>query len=121
MKLEGTPSMDNLTLPSGFEGLQPFVAQWAATTTSGRDRCRGTSSPAEREAFFQSAKELIEPALSLLDQKSFDRMSEQEQRLMNLVLGFAHVAMAVEIHGDKEAGHARLRAHMRITQSPADQ
>jgi hypothetical protein len=121
MKLHRALNMNNVTLPLGFEILQPFAAQWAAPTTSARDLVRATSSAHERTAFFETAKDLIEPALVLLDQTPFDQMSAAEQRLMNVVLSFAHVAMAVEIHGDKEAGHARLRAHMRITQSPADQ
>ena len=112
--------MDNALLPSGFEALQPFVHQWSVPSTYERDRCRSNSRPEERSAFFHAAKDLIDPALALLDQKALDSLSEQEKRLMDLVLAFAHVAMAVEIHGENEQRHARLRARMNITLSPTD-
>lgn len=108
-------------LPPGFEDLEPFVEQWAATSTRERDRRRSDSRPEDRTTFFHAAKDLIDPALTLLDQKPFESLSEQEERLMDLVLGFAHVAMAVEIHGDNEQRHARLRNQMSITRSPADE
>lgn len=113
--------MDDRILPAGFEVLEPFVGQWAVVSTAVRDQCRSQSLPAERDAFFQSMGHLLEPALALLDQTPLTQMAAAEQRLMQLVLGFAHVAMAVEIHGDKEATHAGLRARMRITRSPADE
>lgn len=112
--------MDEVILPAGFEALEPFISQWAVTTTAARDERRGQSAAAEREAFFQTMVHLLQPALALLDKIPLAQTSAAEERLMQLVLAFAHVAMAVEIHGEQEAAHASLRARMRITRSPAD-
>lgn len=107
-------------LPDGFESLEYFVDRWAVDGTANRDRRRGDSTENERVAFFEAAKGLIPQALELLDRKPLDQFNEREQRLMNMVLSFAHVAMAVEMLGDAEPRHARFREVMRITRSPAD-
>jgi hypothetical protein len=36
------------------------------------------------------------------------------------MLTLAHVALAVEIQGEAEAEHARMREHMRFTRAHAD-
>lgn len=108
------------TLPAGFETLEPFVERFAIAGTANRAQLRGDTSPAEREAFHAAAVNLVAPALDLLDRKPLDRLDESEQRLLNLALSFSHIALAVEIQGPDEAGHAELRQYMRITRSPAD-
>lgn len=108
------------TLPAGFETLEPFVERFALSGAAARAARRGDSTPAERQAFYDGAKDLIGPALDMLDKKPLDALDEQEQRLMNLALGFAHVALAVEVQGPDEAKHAELRTYMRIVRSPAD-
>jgi hypothetical protein len=107
-------------LPSGFETLEPFVTRFAIPGTANRAWLRGDASPEEREAFYDAAKDLIAPALDLLDQKPLDQLDDSEQRLLNLTLSFGHVALSVEIQGPDEANHAELRQYMRITRSPAD-
>jgi hypothetical protein len=108
------------TLPTGFEALEPFVERFAASTTAERAARRSASTDEERQSFFQAAKDLVPAALDYLDTKPLDQFDESEQRLMNLALGFAHVALAVEVQGPDETRHAELRQHMRITRSPAD-
>lgn len=56
----------------------------------------------------------------MLDSRPIDGLSETEQRLMNLCLAFAHIALAVEVQGPDEARHAALSAHMKIVRSNAD-
>lgn len=107
-------------LPAGFETLEPFAARFAIAGTAARAKLRGDASPDERQAFYDAAKDRIAPALDLLDQKKFADFTEAEQRLMNLCLAFAHVALAVEIQGPDEAKHAKLREHMKIVRSTAD-
>ncbi|MDR2857815.1 MAG: hypothetical protein LBV50_08195 [Novosphingobium sp.] len=107
-------------LPTGFAALEPFVAAWAVEGTAARDRRRGESTEAERIAFFEAAKDLAAPALELLDRKPLADHDESERRLMNLMLGFAHVTMAVEMLGSAEPRHAAFRKVMRLTRSPAD-
>lgn len=110
----------NATLPAGFEALEPFVARWNITGSANRAQARNDSSDAERVAFFEAAKGLVGPALDLLDGKPLGALDEAENRLMNLTLSFAHVAMAVEIQGKAEPRHAEFRQAMRITKAPAD-
>lgn len=107
-------------LPAGFESLEPFVDRFAIAGTAARAQLRGDASKEEREAFYNAAKDLIAPALDLLDQKPFAEFTEQDQRLMNLTLSFAHIALAVEIQGPDEEKHAKLREHMKIVRSTAD-
>jgi hypothetical protein len=108
------------SLPAGFEVLEPFVERFAIAGTANRAALRGDASKEERIAFYTAAKDLIGPALDLLDKKPVTTLDEREQRLMNLTLSFAHIALAEEIQGPDEERHAQLRRHMRITRSPAD-
>lgn len=108
------------SLPAGFEALEPFVAGWAISGTANRARRRDESTAEERVAFFDAAKGLAGAALSHLDRKPLSQLDEQEQRLMDLMLSFAHIAQAVEIQGDTEERHAKFRPEMQITRAPAD-
>lgn len=107
-------------LPAGFETLEPFVDRFALATTAERAARRGDSTAEERQAFYEAARTLIDPALDLLDHKKLDALDEQEQRLLNLAMCFSHIALAVEVQGADEARHAQLRPYMRIVHSPSD-
>ncbi len=109
------------SLPTGFEALQPFVEFWAADTAAARAHCRDVSDEVGRAAFYESMQPLMLAALEYLDSKPLAEHDDSEQRLMKLVLSFGHVAMAVELHRDEEAKHAKNRPFMRITRAPADQ
>lgn len=108
------------SLPAGFESLEPFADRFAIAGTANRAQLRGDATREEREAFYNAAKDFIAPALDLLDQKQFADFDAKEQRLMNLTLSFAHIALAVEVQGPDEERHAKLRAHMKIVRSTAD-
>lgn len=111
--------MSNL-LPPGYEELESFVPFWAVEGTADRDRRRGESTAEQRAAFFDAAKGLVSHALEQLDKKPLKQLDEREQRLLNLLLSFAHVTMAVEMLDKMEPRHAEFRKVMRITRSPAD-
>jgi len=106
-------------LPEGFAALEPFVEGWAITGSAARAARRGNSSPAEREALYAVAKDLLEPALTYLDTIPLDEFSSADSRLMDMMLSLAHVALAVEGMGDDEPRHAAMREHMRLTRTPA--
>ena len=108
------------TLPAEFALLEPFTAQWAAPTTAERAKQRQQISEADRKTFFNTAKDHIERALTYLDTKKLGELDEQELCLMNLVLSFAHVALAEEIQCQDEPQQAQLRKHMTITLASAD-
>jgi selenocysteine lyase/cysteine desulfurase len=90
------------------------------TEHGGAAALRIASTPEERETFFAAAAPLLDPALDHLDTIAFDAFSAQEQRLMDLMLSLAHVALAVEIQGPDEAKSAPWRDRMRIDRSTAD-
>lgn len=110
----------NRLLPAGYAALEPFVAQWSVSGTNARALARSASTAEQRQAFYDAAKDLVAPALDALDMKPFERLDEQERRLLNLLMSFAHVALAVEIQGPDEARHAEPRSHMPVVRSPAD-
>jgi hypothetical protein len=109
------------SLPAGFETLAPFVRFWAVDTAPERARCRDLSDEAGRADFYRAASELVPKALDYLDAKPLGDFDAREQRLMKLVLSFAHVSMAVELQREQEPQHAKDRPSMRITKATADQ
>ena len=107
-------------MPAGFEALAPFIEFWGVDTAAERAHCRNASDEASLLAFYNVANELLPKALDYLDQKPLQQLDESEQRLMNLVLSFAHVALAVEMLGKAEPRHAKFREVMKIQKAPAD-
>jgi hypothetical protein len=107
-------------LPPGFAALEPFANSWALAGAASRSDRRLNSSETERVAFFNAAKDLVPAGLDYLDGKPIDRFDDQEQRLMNLLLTFCHVALAVEIQADDEPKHAAVRQYITITKASAD-
>jgi hypothetical protein len=114
-------STSTSALPAGFADLAPFVDFWAADTAAGRADCRQRSDEQQRQAFYAAASPLIPRALDYLDSRPLAGLDDSEQCLMNLVLSFAHLAMAVELHKEEEPKHARNRHYLRITRAPADE
>lgn len=109
------------SLAPAFGKLEPFVSTWALERTEDRAAKRSTSTPGEREAFFAAAAPLWEEALDYLDARKLQDFTVSDQRLMNLMLALAHVALAVEIQGPDELKSAPWRDRMRITRSSADE
>ena len=107
-------------LPTGFEALEPYVDTWAIDGANNRLQQRLDSTEHERRAFFDTGKHLVAPALDLLDKKPLRELDEKEQCLMNLVLGLAHVSLAVEIQRDDEPFHAGFARYITITRASAD-
>lgn len=106
-------------LPPGFETLEPFVEHWAVDSADDRLKRRLNSSESERVAFFNAAKDRLQDGLTHLDKKPFDEYDDDENRLMQLFLSIAHIALAVEVQGDAEPKHAEGARHMTITSAPS--
>ena len=113
-------SAEHALLPPAFAALEPFVAEWALPTTAERAERRGGSSAEARKAFYVAMNPLAAAAITALDAKPLSDLDAEENRLMNMLLAFAHVSLAVEIQGDAEAKHTPWRNRMTITQAPAD-
>ncbi|MCE7797222.1 hypothetical protein LWE61_11705 [Sphingobium sufflavum] len=107
-------------LPPGFATLEPFAMRWAGETAADRAHLRAAYPDAERDAFHAACAPRLEAGLAHLDETPLAALDEAQQRLMRLLLTFAHVSLAVEVQGPDEAQHAPLRASMRITRTPAD-
>jgi len=106
-------------LPDGFAALEPFVGDWAIASSAARAARRDDSGAADQLAFYQAARDFLDPALTLLDGKPLDALDDKERRLLDLMLTLAHVSIAVEVQRDFEPHHTVMRRHMRITKTPA--
>ena len=101
-------------LPEGYARLEQFVELWALPDLADRAGRRADSTAEERRALYDAVKDIAPAALAELDRKPRAALDEPEQRLLQLLLGYAHVAMAIEIRGDGEAAHALQSQHMVI-------
>jgi hypothetical protein len=88
------------TLPSGFEALEPFVADWALADAVARMTKRQTSDMAEIRGFYDAMLPMGEQALSHLRQFELGELPDDAERLLKLMLSLAEVAPAVEWYGD---------------------
>jgi hypothetical protein len=108
-------------LPPGFAALEPFAAKWSGCSTAERAALRAAHPDVERDAFHAACAPLLEPGLAYLDTKPLATHDAADTRLMNLLLTFAHVSLAVEVQAGDEARHTPMRATMRITRATADE
>jgi hypothetical protein len=109
-----------MLLPEGFERLEPFAEAWAVAGSEARKRRRIASTEPERLEFYNVMVEEVHGALEYLDQYPLDALDTEQQRLMNMVLTLAHIALAVEKQGASEATHALSHAHFTITRATED-
>lgn len=107
-------------LPDFHASLEPFAAAWAMPTTAERATRRSRSTPEERQAFYDAVSPVAAQILDELDQRPLTELDEKQKRLLDLVLAFGHVALAIEIQGPDEVQHSRWRDRMVVTRSPAD-
>ncbi len=109
-----------MTLPSGFETLEPFIALWTRDSAAERDGLRTTRSTEARQSYYDAMNPLIGHALDRLDAKSLSKHNAAEKTLMLLALTYAHIATAVEVQGPDEAKHAIGRLRLPISRATAD-
>jgi hypothetical protein len=107
-------------LPEAFAALEPFAPKWAIAGANQRALQRGDSTLAERTAFYEAARAVLPQALTYLDTKPLSTLGPADRGLMNLMLSLAHVALAVENHGEADAAHALSRRRLPITRAPSD-
>ena len=109
---------DPRRLPTGFEALEPFVDQWALNGTQARHSRRETTGIEDIRRFYDVMLAQASAAIACLDGKPFEDLTDNEQRLMFLLLALGHVAVAVEVHGQPRAPHTPYPHRVRLTQPP---
>jgi hypothetical protein len=105
-------------LPDGFEGLEPFVADWVRDSNNERWQQRSAMSMAQIQDFYDAMLAQSEDAIAYLDTFPLDAMPADAERLFKLLLAIAHAAIAVEMHGQPRAAHAALRDDLQVSQGP---
>jgi hypothetical protein len=107
-----------MVLPAGFEELEPFLDQWGLKGTQERHAHRESASMEDIRRFYDAMLAKAPAAIAFLDGKPFDSLTDDEQRLMNLLLALGHVSVAVEVHGQPRAPHTPYPHRVRLTQPP---
>jgi hypothetical protein len=107
-----------MALPAGFEDLEPFLDQWCLTGTQDRHVRRETASMEDIRRFYDAMLARAPATIEFLDGKPFDSLTDEERRLMHLLLALGHVAVAVEVHGQPRAPHTPYPHRVRLTQPP---
>lgn len=87
-------------LPSGFEALEPFVAEWALPDAVARMTKRQASGMDEIRGFYDAMLPSGERALTYLREFQLGELPPQAERLLKLMLSLAEIAPAVEWYGD---------------------
>jgi hypothetical protein len=90
----------DLSLPSGFESVQPFVAQWVLPDAVARMAKRQSSKMQDIRAFYDAMLPLGEKALAYLRGLQLGSLPPQAERLLKLMLALAEIGPAVEWYND---------------------
>jgi hypothetical protein len=107
-----------VSLPSGFEELEPFVAQWTKSTFQQRLEARSESAMADIESFYGAAAPRVPEMITALEGVSPEDRSPEQRRLYELLLGLAHVAHAVERYGQPTPKHTAYPNRLRVIAGP---
>jgi hypothetical protein len=89
-----------ISLPDGFEALEPFVADWVLPDASARMAKRQASRIEDIRTFYEAMLPRGEEALAYLRQFELGALPDDAERLLKLMLALAEVAPAVEWYND---------------------
>lgn len=102
-----------IVLPETFQGLQPFVAEWALGTPNARQSRRLASSPDQLRAFYDAVMPRMEAILAFLDRYELGQLPAEHQGLYWLALSLAEVAPHIELYrGASGVPHAFEEARL---------
>lgn len=94
-------------LPTAFESLAPFVAQWALPTQDQRQTTRLHASSAQLRAFYDAMLPLMPAALEHVDTFAIGALPEPSRVLFRMMLSMAEVAPHIELYrGDPKVPHS---------------
>src|SRR5437763_16719760 len=101
LKFSGVHTMasnNDPLLPTGFDGLNQFVSDWAIADEPARMRKRWSSSMGEIRRFYDTMVRRVEEALDYLDSRKFEELQPPDLRLLYLTYALVEVANAVEVY-----------------------
>jgi hypothetical protein len=110
--------MNATKLPPGFEEIEPFVAQWCLRRTQERHERRESSSIDEIRRFYDAMLARAPDAIAYLQDKPFEVLTDDEERLICLLLALGHVAVAIEVHGQPRAPRTPYPHRVRLSNPP---
>ena len=111
-------SQREISLPKGFESLEPFVAYWVRDSNDERRAARSTAQMDDIRAFYDEVVARAPDAIAYLEKFPLDDMPAAETRLFKLLLAMNHAAIAVEMHGAPRAFDSPWPAPVRIAKGP---
>jgi hypothetical protein len=88
----------SITLPNGFEDLQPFADRWALATEYERAAERRRSRPEDIKAFYEVALKRVPDILKRVDQYPLGKIEGPDRHLFHIALSLAEVAPNVEFY-----------------------
>lgn len=91
--------MNPVSLPSGFEMLEPLAAGWALPTQNERQRRRIGASREQLQALYDGVLPQLEPILAHVDRYPLGELPADAARLYHLALSLAEVAPHIELYG----------------------
>lgn len=108
----------DVSLPKGFQSLEPFVAYWVRESNDERRAARSTADMEDIREFYDAIVARASEAITYLEQFPLDAMPDDATRLFKLLLAMNHAAIAVEMHGAPRAHDSPWPAPVRIAKGP---
>lgn len=88
-----------LSLPAGFEMLEPLVSEWSLATQDARQARRKAASAGELRYFYDNLLPRLPAILKHLDEFPPGELPSPTARLFALSLSLAEVAPHIELYG----------------------
>lgn len=98
--------MAETLLPAPFSDLEPFASTWCLATEPERWATRMQSSMEEMQAFYDAMFPRTEEAIAYCDGFPLDAMTEDAERLLQMVHSLLLVSFAIEVWRQPEVVHA---------------
>lgn len=86
-----------MTLPRGFEDLEPYVDDWARPTRAERYAMRLSKTIGDLEEFYDAVAPHAEAAVAHLDGLDLAELPEDATRLLHLLYSFILVSYPVNV------------------------
>lgn len=115
--MNGHPSPVRQGLPSGFEALEPFMAQWCCETSAERMQVRCEADMDSIRSFYDAMLEHADDAFDVIERYPIGEMPDDVACLAKLLLGLAQASVAVEIHGNPRAPDTPYPNSIRLVRS----